>query len=256
MTEISTYTLPLHGELQITGQWYTMKAHIICTLANLWVKMHYIMTTQNISKAQHRFIALGGCLNKTYAQWHTYVWWQQINWITKALMSNFINNPPLAPPAHHCITNLVQEQIVTRHKTVSQGQAETPKSWHFTYGPQTSEAIQSHAKFTCYRVACRTYLMPRAKLLTQTSRKPSGNLALRDGLTFSLLAKLNSHPSFFVTRVRSTSLLLHRLYKECKTTPNYFSPTPTSHGEGEESARERGREWRKRKHLLPQILWL
>lgn len=74
--------------------------------------------------------------------------------------------------------------------------------------------------------------MPQTKLVTQTSRKPSGNLALQDSLTFSLLAKLNSLPSFFVTRVRSTSLLLHRLYKECKTTPNYFSPTPTSHGEG------------------------
>ncbi len=97
-----------------------------------------------------------------------------------------------------------------------------------------------------YRLQCgmpHTYLMPRAKRVTQTSRKPSGNLALRDSLTFSLLAKLNSLPSSFVTWVRSTSLLLYRLYKECKTTPNYFSPTPTSHGEGEERPRKRGREW-------------
>lgn len=156
---------------------------------------------------------------------------------------------------------LLQEQIVTWHKTESQGQAETPKSWHFPppcdlQSPNSRGYPIPHWVYLLQCGVLHTYLMPRAKLVTQTSRKPSGNLALRDSLTFSLLAKLNSLPSFFVTRVHSTSLLLHRLYKECKTTPNYFSPTPTSHGEGEERPRKRGREWRKRKHLLPQILWL
>lgn len=109
-----------------------------------------------------------------------------------------------------------------------------------TYGLKTPEAILSHIRvYLLQGGTLHTYLMPQAKLVTQTSRKPNGNLALQDRLTFSLLAKLNSLPSFFVTWVRSTSLLLHRLYKECKTTPNYFSPTPTSHGEGE---RERERE--------------
>lgn len=67
MTEISTYIFPLRGELQITGQWSTMKVHMIYTLANPWVKMQYIMTTQHILEAQHRFIALNGCLNKAWA---------------------------------------------------------------------------------------------------------------------------------------------------------------------------------------------
>jgi len=125
-----------------------------------------------------------------------------------------------------------------------------------TYNLPTPEAILSHTEFPCYNVALHTHTLCHGpKLVTQTSRKPSGNLALRDSLTFSLLAKLNSLPSFFVTRVRSTSLLLHRLYKECKTTPNYFSPSPTSHGEGERE-REGGREGRENIYYLSDSLAL
>lgn len=66
----------------------------------------------------------------------------------------------------------------------------------------------------------RTYLTERAKLAAGKPGKVRGTLVLETSATLRLFG--------LVAGVRLYVLSpLHGLYKECKTTPNYFSPTPT-----------------------------